>query len=384
MFYSQKQFTEMVAKMAAFYGVADATEMFTIDVPKALQLIDAIQESDAFLARTSVIPTTDIAGRVVTLGITGTIAGTTDTTGAGERTPAFLTAKTERNYLCKQVNFDYGIRYEELDQWRRFPDYAARVGQMVLRRIALDLLLIGWYGESHAATSDRANNPLLQDVHPGWLHDLKTNKSANYIQPASGNDHITIGGAGSDYTNLDSACYDLLNLIPVERRNGRETVIIGRRLLAHEAEVLYDLYGRKPTEKQAMAVLAKGFAGMQSVCPAGFPDYGLMVIDPANLQRYVQDGSIRKQIKDNARKDQIEHYQSENLDYRIGDLDAAAALDYTKVQLGSDEPAAQKVIVANTAANPLPVNVTSGGVVINNTAENPVLTRETASGTVQG
>ncbi|MGE4301986.1 MAG: P2 family phage major capsid protein [Victivallaceae bacterium] len=332
--YSRPQFEKFCAAMARTYNVKTVAEMFSIDIPKALKLINAIQESAEFLNLVNMVGTTDKAGRVVELSANTPIASTTDTSGAGERSPKRVTSKEERNYLCQQVNFDWGIGYEELDQWRRFSDYNARVQSMILTRIALDLLLIGFYGTSHAATSDPVANPLLQDVHPGWLFDLKTNKPANYIGPVGEATQILIGGDGAAYANIDQAAYDMLTLIPKAKRNGREMVIIGQNLLSHEAEVLYELYGRKPTEKQAMQALSKGFGGMKAVVPAGFPDNGLMVCDPSQLLIYVQDSSIRKMIVDNPKKDQIEHYQSQNLDYKIADLDCVVALDYTKVALG--------------------------------------------------
>ncbi|MEA4863370.1 MAG: P2 family phage major capsid protein [Victivallaceae bacterium] len=328
-FYSLEKFNALCAKMAAAYGVPSTDKMFSVDPPRAIKLLNAVQESDSFLALTSLLPTTDIAGDVVTSAISGTVAGTTDTSAA-ERTPIEVDSRTKRSYLCQQVNFDWAIRYAIIDQWLRFGNYDSRVAQMILRRIGLDLLLIGWYGESHAATSNRTTYPLLQDVHPGWLYDLKTNKPANYITAEA----LTIGGAASTYKNLDSAAYDLLTLIPKEKRNGNERLIIGQGLLSHEIDVLLELHGRTPTEKQAMQVMSKTFAGMKPEVPAGFPDKGLMVCDPAQLQRYVQDSSLRKQLLDNPKRDRVEHYQSENLDYKIGDLDCVVSLDYTKVEFG--------------------------------------------------
>ena len=69
-----------------------------------------------------------------------------------------------------------------------------------------------------------------------------------------------------------------------------------------------------------------------------------MVVDPSNLQHYIQDSSLRRQMLDNPRKDQIEHFQSQNECFRIGDLDACAAVNHADVEFisestSADEPA---------------------------------------------
>ena len=343
-FHSKPQFEEMTASMAACYNVPTVGEPFSVSVPKALELINAVQESDDFLKRVKFIPVIDSTGDVVRLSISGPIASHTATTGSGERKPKQITGKDQRTYLVSQVESDYAIPYSEIDQWRRYSDYQARVATMVLRRMGLDKLLVGWYGSSCATTTNPETNTLLQDVNFGWLYDLYTNKAENWIhepdvKTGSGESattnpgKITIGGTGSTYANVDSAVFDLLSMIPKHIRTGREVVLIGNALVTAETSALFDLYGRKPTEKQAMQTLQKGFAGLEGVTPAGFPDYGLMVTDPQNLQIYIQEGSLRKAFKDNPRKNQVEHFQSENNCYRIGDLDAAAALDYNQVEL---------------------------------------------------
>ncbi|WP_176013067.1 phage major capsid protein, P2 family [Victivallis sp. Marseille-Q1083] len=334
-FESRLQFEAMQKQLAVTYGVADVRESFEVTTPMAQRLLNAVQESDAFLSRCALISTTDTTGEVVTLGLSRRLAGRTDTSGSGKRQALPISKKDGRKYLVTQTNFDYALRYNEIDVWRRYSDYAARIAAMVNRQMALDLLCMGWYGKSAAADTDITSNPLLEDVLTGWFERLKTQKPANFVSPAATESvpspKITFGASG-DYKNLDQAGNDLLSMIPIEHRTGREIVLIGRGLLAWEVDILFELYGQKPTEKQAMQVLKKGIAGMEAVTPAGFPDLGMMVTDPVNLQYYVQDGTIRKQIKDEPAKDQIETYQSQNMDYQIGDLDAIAALDHAKVE----------------------------------------------------
>ncbi len=342
-FQSKPQFEAYLDKLGTAFGGVNVREDFTVTVPQAQQLINAIQESDEFLKRVSIIQVTDTKGEIVTLSLSRPLASRTNTATAGaERQAKTITDKAGRAYEVGQINFDYALRYAEIDQWARYRDYESRVAAMVNRRIALDKLYIGWYGESRADDTNATNNPLLQDVSVGWFKRLKDGNPDNFVTKSGTGATIVIGdAAGADYKNLDQAANDLLSLIPKMYRTGREVVLVGNSLLAWEADILFGLYGQKPTEKQALQVLNKGIAGMPAVTPAGFPDYGLMVVDPANLQIYMQSNSMRKQICDAPKRDQVETYNSMNLDWQIGELKACACLDHKQLEAGmTAEPAA--------------------------------------------
>jgi hypothetical protein len=70
-------------------------------------------------------------------------------------------------------NFDYHLKYNKLDLWARFQDFQIRIRNAIIKRQALDYITIGFNGVSRAATSDRAQNPLLQDVAVGWLQKYR-------------------------------------------------------------------------------------------------------------------------------------------------------------------------------------------------------------------
>jgi len=330
-FLSEDKFVAMQQKLAQSYGVKDVAKMFSVSVPKAVALIDAIQQSIAFLRRVSLITVTDTTGDIVMLHAPTSIAGRTDTTQDGkERIPQIVGDKTARGYEVKQTNYDVGLRYSDIDAWRRFPDYDQRVLQMIYRRIGLDQLLIGWYGQSCAANTDRTANPLLQDVNFGWFYDLATNKPENFIKADEGA-KLKLG-VGGDWNNLDQLAYELLSLIPEEHRTGNEVVLAGRKVVAWESGKIFAQYGQTPSEKTRFSLLDKTYGGCPAESPACFPDTGVMVTDPANLQLYIQENSLRRQLVDNPKKDQIEHYESQNECYRIADLDASAAVDFADIE----------------------------------------------------
>jgi len=335
MFYNRTLFTELQKRLAQSYGVKDVVEMFDVTPPMAVKLLNAVMESDEFLRRCSLIPVTDSKGELVTMTVPSTIAGRTDTSSTGERAPQRIGAPTGRYYDCKQTNYDVALQYALVDAWARFADFDQRLMGAIYKRQGLDRLLIGWYGTSAAATTNRTSNPLLQDVNQGWIYDLKTNKAAHFIDEGRTAGKIVLG-TGGDYTNLDSIVHDLYSLIPVEHRTGREVALIGRELLVWDRAAVYAAFGTTPTEKLALNRLAQQYAGLETVTPAGFPDRGVMVCDPAQLQIYYQAGAVRRALMDNPKRDQVEHYMSDNEAFMIADLDAVAAIDATKVELPGD------------------------------------------------
>ncbi|MEN9360635.1 MAG: hypothetical protein RL095_2170 [Verrucomicrobiota bacterium] len=329
---TRKHFNALQAAMAKSYGTDNASQQFTATTPMAQELNDAIQKSVGFLSRITVIPRVDLVGEVLRMSILSTVAGRTDTSSTGERSPQRAGGPDGRQYAMKQTNFDVAIPYSLMDTWARYPDFKARYSKAVQQRIGLDRLLIGWYGTSQAATTDRATNTKLQDVNKGWIFDLKSNKPEHYISPtgtgAAG--QINLGPTG-DYKNLDHLVFSLFSLIPEEHRTGNEVAIIGQGLVAWETGKMLIDHAGTPTEKNAIKVLGKSYGGLESVMVPTFPDNGLLIIDPANLHIYFQDSSVRRQSVDNPKKDQVEDYISMNEAYMIANLEAAVAIDDSKV-----------------------------------------------------
>ena len=355
---TQQKFAALQAAMSKKFGVQAVAQMFNVTVPQAVVLIDAIQQSIAFLTRISMIPVTDVKGAIIMLNAPTTIAGRTDTSAPGnaERVPQQVGAMSERTYEVVKTDFDIAVKYSTLDSYARFADFNARLMNMIIRRQGLDRLLIGWNGQSCAATTDRATNPLLQDVNHGWLYDLETNKPANFVKAAQGQ-KLKLG-KGGDWKNLDQLAFDLLSLIPEEHRTGNEVVLVGRQIIAWESGKIFGAHGHTPSEKVQFEVMTKTYGGMPATMPAGFSDTGVMVCDPANLQLYWQDSAVRRQMVDNPKKDQVEHYQSGNECYRIGDLDASAAIKAADIEFIDNPDDSVKIVnVGNWAEMPGSINV---------------------------
>lgn len=330
---TRKQYNALQAAMAKSYGVDNATQQFTATPLMAQTLNDAVQKSSGFLSRITIAPRSDLVGEVLTMSIATSVAGRTDTSGSGERSPQQAGAPNKtRGYVMKQHNYDVAMKYALIDSWSRYPDFRKRYSAAIQQRIALDRLMIGWFGTSQAATTDRTANPKLQDVNKGWIYDLKTNKPENYLSPVGSGaaGQINLGPTG-DYKNLDHLVFSLFSLIPEEYRNGNEVAIIGQGLVTWEMGKMLADHAGTPTEKNAIKVLGKSYGGLESVVVPNFPDNGLLIVDPSKLHIYFQDSSVRRQSVDNPKKDQVEDYISMNEAYMVETLEACVAIDDSKV-----------------------------------------------------
>ncbi|WP_163497358.1 P2 family phage major capsid protein, partial [Escherichia coli] len=85
-----------------------------------------------------------------------------------DRVPTDPSSLTDIEYKCEQTNFDTALTYQKLDLWAKFKDFQLRIRNAIIRRQALDRIMIGFNGVTRAKKSNREVNKLLQDVNIGW------------------------------------------------------------------------------------------------------------------------------------------------------------------------------------------------------------------------
>jgi P2 family phage major capsid protein len=313
--------------MAQTYGVPSVAQKFEVSDPVAISLNDAIQDSDAFLRQISILPVVDMKGQPMRISVPDSVASRTDTSdGTTERSPQTAGSPTAQNYEVVQTNFDIAMGYNLLDTWARFPDFRQRYMQAIYRRIALDRIMIGWHGESAAATSDRATYPLLQDVNLGWFRKLTDGAPAQYLTEGVADSGRINLCANGDFENLDAMVYSVYSMIDRAHRTGNEVVIVGEELITQDTGKVLASHAQTPTEKNALRTLDKSYAGLQSVIVPHFPDRGIMVTDLSNLHLYYQASAVRRHTKEEPEKDRIADYISSNEAYCFGDYEGVAAL----------------------------------------------------------
>lgn len=323
-------FNQYLGRQAELNGVDNAATKFSVTPSVQQTLENKIQESSAFLGRINVTPVNEMKGEKLGLGVSGTIASRTDTSGAGERATSDIASLEKDGYECAQTNYDHHIRYATLDAWAKFPDFQTRVRNAVLQRAALDRIMIGFNGTSAAATTNRGTNPLLQDVNIGWISHIKTKAPTRVMSDgASAGTGVKVGATG-DYKNLDALVFDAFNTLldPWYREDPQLVAVVGRGLM-HDK--LFPLVNNNdaPTERLAadIVISQRRLGGLQAVQVPYFPEGKVLITRLDNLSIYFQEGARRRAVMDNPKRDRIEHYESSNDAFVVEDYGMCALVE---------------------------------------------------------
>ncbi len=335
-------FAAYVSQIALINGVASATDKFTVAPVVEQKLEEKIKESSDFLGMINIEPVVQQSGQKVGVGVTRPLAGRTNTAGGTRRTPTDPTDTSDNGtYFCRQTNYDHAIPYAKLDAWRHKPEFQTLLRDVILKQQGRDRIMIGFNGTSAAANTDRATNPLLQDVNEGWLHKIRTKAPARNladgaltanptkaIYVASGVEVVNGAGtntatAKADYANLDALAFDALDLLdPWHRGDTDLVVIVGWQLVKDKYLNLLQAAGDTATEREAahrILTLPMQLAGKRAIIVPFFPETSLLVTSLDNLSIYWQEETRRRHIKDEPALDQIENYESVNEDFVVED-----------------------------------------------------------------
>ena len=321
-------FNKYLAQLAELNQVASVLNKFSV-APSVQQTLETrLQEKSDFLTSINVSPVTEQMGEKLGLGIGSPIAGTTDTKVKDRETvdPTDVDAK---GYFCFQTNFDSHITYAKLDMWAKFPDFQTKIRDLILTRQALDRIMIGFNGRSRAATSDRATNPLLQDVNKGWLQHYREQADQRVMDSGATAGKIVVG-KGGDYANLDALVYDAKSSLidPWHRHDTNLVAILGDALMKDK---YFPIINRDnpATEQLAadMVMSQKRVGGLPAVTVPFFPENGILITRLDNLSLYYQEGGRRRTVVENAKRDRIENFESSNDAYVVEDFGAGCVIE---------------------------------------------------------
>jgi len=323
---TRRLYNAYLQQLAQLHGVPDVTTKFATAPSVTQKLETRIQESSEFLRRINIYGVNEQMGEKIGLGISGPIAGTTDTTAKDRETrdPSTL---DDRGYLCTQTNFDTHLRYAKLDAWAKFPDFQARIRDAIIKLMALSRIMIGWNGISRADSSNAATNPLLQDVNVGWLQKMRLENAARVLKEVAPDSGKIVIGDGKDFANLDALVFSMVAefIEPWYQEDPELVVVCGRQLLADK---YFPIINQKldPSEMLAADIVTsqKRIGNLPAVRVPYFPANGLMVTRLDNLSVYWQEGTRRRTVVDNAKRDRVENFESVNEAYVIEDLGCAA------------------------------------------------------------
>ncbi|MDV1857703.1 phage major capsid protein, P2 family [Citrobacter freundii] len=325
--------------------VSNLTKRYSVDPSVQQRLENAAKESTELTQKINVIGVDDQEGDKVLVDTTGPIARTNSSSdGAKRRNPASVHELATRRYRCEQVNYDTFISYSQLDAWSAHPDFQARVSQQIARQIALDRIMIGFNGTSHALISDFAANPLLQDVNTGWMEQIRKHAAARVmsdvtISTRDMDNKITAKGL---YGNPDALVQDARSsLLDEWHKDAPDLVVLmGRDLFNTLRLPLINAMSTTNPNTELMAgqliISSRFIGGLQVFLAPFFPKDAMLITSFSNLSIYFQKGSLRRLMKEEPEYNRIATYQSMNDAYVVEDYGKSALIQGIKF---ADAPA---------------------------------------------
>lgn len=320
------KFNQYAADQAALNAVASAAHLFNVAPNVEQRIVDQTQASSAFLALINMVLVDAQKGSSLGLSAAPN-ASTTDTRSGGRRTAkGIINSNAIDDYFCQQTDFDVGIPYALIDAWAHRPEFQKILSARLVQQMAIDKLTIGFHGISRADTSDRAANPLGQDVNIGWLQKIR-NKTDRYM------DGI-VYGADHEYKNIDAVVMDAVSsLLDPWHRNSEGIVAICNSTTAMRK--YFDITNRVQSSVETEAsqrLQSERHFGMKNLMIVDqMPDDAILITSADNMSIYTQRGSTRKSIADEPKANQVEILQSQNDAYVLEDFGRAALIELQPV-----------------------------------------------------
>lgn len=329
------KFNAYLTQLAALNGVAvsDIASKYTAEPSVAQTLETKIQESSGFLQKINIIPVDEQSGERLGLGIGASIAGTTDTTQK-EREPTDPTYIDGEGYKCTQTNYDTALPYSKLDLWAKFQDFQTRIRDAIVLRQALDRIMIGFNGVKREKTSNRETNPLLQDVNIGWLEKIRQEAPVQVLDKIVSEGQVISPkiriGTGGDFANLDALVLGAVSekIAPWYQEDTELVVVCGRSLLADK---YFPIVNRDQPNSETLAadliISQKRIGNLPAVRVPFFPANAMLITRLDNLSIYWQDGTRRRSVIDNPKRDRVENFESVNEAYVVEDYDGVCLIE---------------------------------------------------------
>ena len=353
------KFNQYLSRIAELNGIetSDLDKKFTVEPSVTQTLFDKIQQSSSFLKLINMVTVGELTEEKVGIDVTGSIASTADTDGGVERKTADFAKMDAYRYFCHPVNFDYHLKYNKLDLWARFQDFQIRIRNAIIKRQALDYITIGFNGVSRAATSDRAQNPLLQDVAVGWLQKYRTDAPERVMSSVTDDDGTVISntikvGKGGHYANLDALVMDAFESLVAEihRENPEMVVICGRRILTDKYFPMINKFQANSEQLAGELIMSqKTIGNLQAVRAPMFPANSVFITSLDNISIYLYEDGHRRHIVENPKLDQVENYEQVKVDFVIEDYEAGCLIENIEI-LEQDETATPEATSAEVFA----------------------------------
>lgn len=325
---TRKLYEAYTQQVAMLNGISNVAQKFSVSPSIQQTLERVLTESSSFLKSINTHGVDEMEGEKIGIGVNSTIAGRTNTK-VKDRMPREMASLDNDKYRCVFTEFDTALTYAQIDMWAKFPNFQKLLRDAIVNQQALDRIMIGFNGTRAATETNRATNPLLQDVNKGWLQQYRDHAPAAVMSEGEVANKITVGKKG-DYENLDALVYDAVNSLikPWYQERNDLVAVCGRKMLTDK---YFPLINKEnvPTETQAldMIISKKQLGGLPAVRVPFVPAGKLLITPLKNLSLYYQNGKRRRHIEENAKRSRVENYESSNDAYVVEDYDAGCLVE---------------------------------------------------------
>ena len=324
--------------------------MMNVDPVVVQTTEEKIRQSYKFWELISVIPTQESMGQILSLSEGQSVGQRTAIgTDGGNfmRRPIEVGGFSGREFVTKELELDVKIPWATITQWglNSAPAYDL-YRNFIMRSRAMSRFRIGFYGQCQnpATNSDLTTYPLMQDVKKGWIQYMID----NYPQMVLG---ITMGGstakgydinpikvgAGGDFQSMAQLIDYLKNyMIPrIYRANTNIQAFLGDSLKNADVNRIIAAAGSEAIQLSAVESLMQltTIGNVPAYTPDEFPERGVIVTDPLNMQFIYQIQSVERSLENSADKKGLVDYLLQQVDYVIREVKACAMVHPDAIKL---------------------------------------------------
>lgn len=319
-------FAQRIAELNAvdphYVGGTDAVH-FTPEPSVQQRLVERMQDTSAFLQMLNIVPVDQLKGETLGLNVSSPTASRTNTDAGNRRQPIDPTGLDQFPYELVPTEFNILFKYAKLDMWAKFPNFEILMRDAILKRQALDRILIGFNGVRVDPSFDPVADPTLAGMNVGWLQWMRTRNAARVLS-AGGKvaGKVTWGPAGADYVDLDALVWDAkMTLLPPWAREDPELVVVVGSDMLHDKYFPIINAPKDPVDRLATDVIVstKRIGQLPAVRVPYMPPGSLLITRLDNLSIYYQEGHQRRMLRDEPPYNRVVDYQSSNEGYVIED-----------------------------------------------------------------
>lgn len=332
----RQQYLSYLDQQGKLNGVRREGDSIQLTVTPAVQqrLEKAKMEASPFLKEINSVGVTEQEGEKIGVGINRTIASR-NTSTTERREPVSVHDLKANRYRCEQINFDTFVSYTQIDAWNDHPEFQQLISQQIVQQEANDRLMIGFNGTSCALKSDRAKNPLLQDVNIGWLQHMRDNAPERVMKGITITSRDEDGKIikKGDYGNYDAAVYDAVTslLEPWHQNAPGLLAITGSRLTTQKNFKILNQHSQNNPNIELLAgnelMKLSTLGGLPTMKVPFFPDGTIWITTFKNLSLYWQKGKYNRYIKNEPEYNRIATYAQSNDGYVIEDYGLSCLIE---------------------------------------------------------